>query len=99
MDPIYKWLIAILVAIVILGVQFILSRRTKVYWGAIVPVLYLVFIFGWWYNRMDNINTYTLIKVAVVGPVVLLGMWARGRESLKNKRKKELEKMKLHDIN
>jgi len=44
---------------------------------------------------MDNFNTYTLFKVAVVGPAI----WARGRESLKNKRKKELEKMKLYDIN
>ncbi|MFT9819229.1 hypothetical protein [Lysinibacillus sp. NPDC056185] len=99
MDPMYKWLIAILIAIVILGTQFYLSRRTNVYWGAIVPVVYLVIIFGWWYNGMDKFNTYTLFKVAVVGPAVLLGIWARGRESLKNKRKKELEKMKLHDIN
>ncbi|GAB0168276.1 hypothetical protein LSPCS325_17130 [Lysinibacillus sp. CTST325] len=98
MDPTYKWIIAILIAIVIIGIQSFLSRRTNVYWGAIVPILYLVFIFGWWSIRVDNVNTSSLIKAAVGGSVFLLGTWAKGRESLKNKRKKELEKMKLHDI-
>ncbi|MCL1694694.1 hypothetical protein [Lysinibacillus sp. BPa_S21] len=99
MDPIYKWILAILIAIVLIGIQSFLSRRTNVYWGAIVPILYLVFIFGWWFNGIENVTTYSLIKVAVVGSVFLLGTWAKGRESLKNKRKKELEKMKLYDIN
>ncbi|MFJ3386974.1 hypothetical protein [Lysinibacillus sp. NPDC086135] len=98
MDPNYKWLIAILIAIVIIGVQSFLSRRANVYFGAIVPILYLVFIFGWWIIRTGNVNTSSLIKVAVAGTLFLLGTWAKGRESLKNKRKKELEKMKLHDI-
>lgn len=98
MDPNYKWLIAFLIAILIIGVQAFLSRRANVYWGAIVPILYLVCIFGWWITREENVNTSSLIKVAVAGTVFLLGTWAKGRESLKNKRKKELEKMKLHDI-
>ena len=95
MDEVYKWLIAF----GILGVQFFLSRRTNVYWGAILPVLYLVFIFEWLSNRMDNGHPFHTIFVAVAGLMILLGDWAKGRDSLKNKRKKELEKMRLHDIN
>ena len=95
MDEVYKWLLAI----IILGSQFILSRRNNVYWGAILPALYLLFIFGWLANRMVNGNTFTLIIVAVGGLSILSGIWISGRESLKNKRKKELEKMKLQDIN
>ncbi|GIN85181.1 hypothetical protein J6TS2_15670 [Heyndrickxia sporothermodurans] len=83
MDPVYKWLIAI----GILGVQFFLSRRTNVYWGTILPVLYLVFISGWLSNRIGNGNTFSLILVSVGGLAILLGIWSKGRESLKNKRK------------
>jgi len=95
MNEVYGWLIAI----GILGIQFVLSRRNNVYWGAILPILYLVFIFGWLAKRMGNGNTFTLIITAIAGLAVLLGIWIKGREALKNKRKKELEKMKLHDIN
>ncbi|MDM5291894.1 hypothetical protein QUF81_01140 [Peribacillus simplex] len=94
MDQVYKWLIFI----GIMGVQFFLSRRNNAYWGAILPVLYLVFIFGWLSNRMVNGNTFSLIIVAIGGLAILLGEWSNGRESLKKKRKKELEKMKTLDI-
>jgi hypothetical protein len=95
MFQVYGWLIAI----GILGIQFILSRRRNVYWGAILPILYIFFIFGWLSERIVKENTISLILAAVGGLVILLGGWINGRESLKNKRKKELEKIELHNIN
>lgn len=90
----YGWLIAIAV----LGIQIFLSRRSNVYWGAILPVLYLVFICFWLYERIGTDSTFSLVLAAVGGLAVLLGIWNNGREALKKKRKKELEKMELHDI-
>lgn len=88
-----------LIAIVILGIQSFLSRRNNVYWGAILPVMYLV---TFTYLRFSETffvkNTSSFLFGVFGGLVVLLGAWANGRESLKKKRKKELEKMKLHDI-
>ncbi|WP_279389166.1 hypothetical protein [Scopulibacillus darangshiensis] len=35
----------------------------------------------------------------LAGSAILLGEWDKGRKSLKKKRKKELEKIELHDLN
>ncbi|USG67762.1 hypothetical protein NDK47_10990 [Brevibacillus ruminantium] len=94
MFQVYGWLIAIGVLVV----QFFLSRRTNVYWGAVLPALYVVFIFIWLPERFGKEITFSIIIAAVAGLVFLLGMWLNGREDLKKKRKKELEKMELHDI-
>lgn len=94
MFHVYGWLIAIGVLVV----QFLLSRRTNVYWGAILPVLYVPFIIIWLPERFGKEITFSVILAAVGGLVFLLGMWINGREYLKKKRKKELEKMELHDI-
>lgn len=94
MFQVYGWLIAIGVLVV----QFFLSRRTNVYWGAILPVLYVVFIIIWLPERFGKEIKFSVILAAVGGLVFLLGMWLNGREYLKKKRKKELEKMELHDI-
>ncbi len=91
---VYGWLIAIGVLVV----QFFLSRRTNVYWGAILPVLYVVFIIVWLPARFGKEITFSVILAAVAGLVFLFGMWFNGREYLKKKRKQELEKMELHDI-
>lgn len=94
MSEIYGWAIAILV----IGVQFYLSRREKVYWGAILPVFYMVFIAGWFIKKYGEVETLSLILAAVGGLAFLLSVWVNGRDSLKKKRKKEMEKIELHDI-
>lgn len=81
-----------LITIIILVIQSFLSRRNNVYWGAILPIVYVVTLIYLWFFK-----TFSLLT-AFVGLVALLGIWADGRASLKKKRKKELEKMKLHDF-
>lgn len=94
MPQLYGWLIAIL----ILGVQFFLARRTSVFWGAVLPVMYLIYIYGWLFERYGEGNTVSLVLAAFGGVVILLSIWINGRESLKRKRRKELEKINLQDI-
>ena len=94
MLEVYGWLIAI----VIIGLQFYLSRRINVYWGAILPGLYLVFIVSWFLKKFGEVDTLSLILAAVGGLAFLLSIWINGRESLKKKRKKELEKIHIQNI-
>jgi hypothetical protein len=80
-----------------LGLQYFLSSRNNVYWGAIIPVLFV----SWstWMlltARVDSILAYMLILI--VGFIVLLMEWSEGRKSLREKRKKELAKMKSFDM-
>lgn len=95
---VYAWLIAL----VILGCQFYLSRRRNVWWGAILPIAYfLVFVYSWFsetfFTRGNNTASFVLALLG--GLAFLLLGWINGRESVKRKEKKELEKMKLRDFN
>jgi len=95
---VYAWVIAL----VILGCQYYLSRRRNVWWGSILPIAYfLVFIYGWFsetfFTRENNTTSFVLALIG--GLAFLLSGWINGREALKKKEKKELEKMKLKDFN
>lgn len=86
----------VLVCFIIVGIQRFLSTRNNIYWGGILPTLYLIG-FIWIISNKEKVPT-PLILAVLGGLVILLGGWTEGRESLKRKRKKELEKMKTMDI-
>lgn len=81
----------------ILGVQFFFSTRTKAYWGAILPVAYVVFL-TWMFvtNQIDSMLGYILYLL--LGLAFLLAQWSGGRRYLHEKQQKELEKMKKKDM-
>ncbi|MEH7461896.1 hypothetical protein V7166_07350 [Bacillus thuringiensis] len=89
-----------LIALILVGLQYFLSRRENVYFGMALPVLYVVTLLYLWISEIFFVkgNTISFIFVILGGLVILLGIWVKGRESLKDKRKKELEKMKTQDI-
>lgn len=77
--------------------QYFFSTRNNVYWGAIIPVLFVTWL-TWrlFTTHIESILAYVLILL--VGLAFLTGQWYSGRESLHKQRKKELNKMKTHDI-
>lgn len=81
----------------VLGVQFFLSTRNNTFWGAVLPIAYFVFL-TWMLisNRIDSTISYVL--VLLLGLLFLIAEWNGGRKYLRERRKKELEKMKIHDI-
>lgn len=81
----------------VLAVQFFLSTRNNAYWGAILPVAYIVFL-TWMLisNRMNSTISYVL--VLLLGLLFLIAEWNGGRKYLREKRKKELDKMKILDM-
>ncbi|MMZ59629.1 hypothetical protein D1872_216790 [compost metagenome] len=76
-------LYSFLITIVILVIQFFLSRRNNVYLGAILPVVYLVTFIYLWFSETLFIKSTLL--AAFAGLAALLGIWINGRESLKKK--------------
>ncbi len=76
-------LYSFLITIVILVIQFFLSRRNNVYLGAILPVVYLVTLIYLWFSETLFIKSTLL--AAFAGLAALLGSWINGRESLKKK--------------
>ncbi|MCY9514858.1 hypothetical protein [Paenibacillus apiarius] len=86
-------------ALAILGIQYYLSRRHNAYWGAIMPGIYIsFFVYGQLSGVFNEGKEVSMILAALGGTAILLLAWVKGRASVKVKRRKELEKIALHDM-
>ncbi|UNK19036.1 hypothetical protein MNQ98_03040 [Paenibacillus sp. N3/727] len=93
MDDIYR----LLIIVGILAVQYFFSTRNNVFWGAIIPASYIVFLT--WMFVTDRIeSTVGFILYLLLGLLFLIAEWSAGRKALNQKRKKELDKIKTHDM-
>jgi hypothetical protein len=81
----------------ILALQFFFSTRNNIYWGAILPVAYIVFLI-WQFVTNHIENTMGFILYLLLGLLFLGAEWNGGRKYLHEKRKKELNKMKTYDM-
>lgn len=81
----------------ILALQFFFSTRNNIYWGAILPVAYIVFL-TWQFVTNHIENTMGFILYLLLGLLFLGAEWNGGRKYLHEKRKKELAKMKTYDM-
>jgi hypothetical protein len=87
----------LLIVVITLACQYFLSSRANVYWGCIIPVVYICVLT--WMFRIGNIESpLTFILYMLLGLVPLIGQWFIGRKAFEIKRKSELEKMSIHDI-
>lgn len=88
-----------IIPIVILVAQHFLSRREKSYWGATLPILYILFLI---YGKMTSLfkvgHDKGIIFLGIFGTVILLGIWVSGREDVSKKRKKEMEKIEVQNL-
>ncbi|MDR7075645.1 hypothetical protein J2Y03_000633 [Neobacillus niacini] len=87
----------VFISAAILAVQFFFSTRNNIFWGAILPVAYIVFL-TWQFvmNRIES--TMGFILYLFLGVLFLCAEWNGGRKYLREKRKKELDKMRTHDM-
>ncbi|MFJ7747527.1 hypothetical protein [Peribacillus sp. NPDC097295] len=91
-------LYGLLIILLVIALQHLFSTRENPYWGALLPILYLLSLV---YVIMTGILEGNIMKftlLAVVGEFFLIGYWISGRKNISIKRKKELEKMKIQDI-
>jgi hypothetical protein len=81
----------------VLALQFFFSTRNNIYWGAILPVAYIVFL-TWQFVTNHIENTMGFILYVLLGTLFLGAEWNGGKKYLQEKRKKELDKMKTYDM-
>ena len=86
-------LYGVLIGIFILIAHHFLSRRNNPYWGGIVPGIYLVFMM--WLFFIKNVEFEFRF---VLGFLFLVSFWGDGRMRVKQKRKKELERIAIKDL-
>lgn len=81
--------------VVLLGTHYFLSTRKHWAFGSLFPICYLAFAI--WVMTSQSIDTYTMVKIGM-GLIIFLGIWSDGRDKVKQKRLKEVDKMKVKDI-
>ena len=81
----------------ILAIQFFFSTRNSLYWGAIVPIAYIIFL-TWMLTTNRIESTLGFFLYLALGIFFLSLEWRGGRKYLKEKRQKELDKMKTYEM-
>ncbi|MBU8691116.1 hypothetical protein KM918_27950 [Priestia megaterium] len=89
---------SILITIIVLGTQHYLSTRNNPYLGGILPVGYIIFISFFFTKLVSENDRFSSFLMIIVGLTVLLGIWTSGREKLKKKRQKELDRIELQNL-
>jgi len=80
----------------ILGVQYFFSTRNSVYWGGLIPLVFVIWRTWILFNENEKFLSYVLILI--LGLAFLIGEWYEGRNALHKKTKQELDKMSSHDM-
>ncbi|WP_033827475.1 hypothetical protein [Bacillus andreraoultii] len=93
MEKVYEWLIVF----GIIGLQYFLSRRQKAFWGAILPIAYIVLMITLLVAKGFH-EWGSVVFYSILGLLVLFGIWGQEREELNKKRQKELEKIQAQDL-
>lgn len=65
--------------------------------GAIIPVAYIV-VLTWMLVTSRIESAIAFILILILGILFLIAEWNGGRKYLREKRRKELDRMKTHDM-
>jgi undecaprenyl pyrophosphate phosphatase UppP len=79
------------------AIQYFMATRNPFILGVIMPVIFIG-VMTWLFitNRIENKIMY--IVLLIVGLILLIEEWVKGRKALHNRRQKEMNKMKTKDL-
>jgi undecaprenyl pyrophosphate phosphatase UppP len=79
------------------AIQYFMATRNPFILGVIMPVIFIG-VMTWLFitNRIENKIMY--IVLLIVGLILLIEEWVKGRKALRNRRQKEMNKMKTKDL-
>ncbi|AQS54840.1 hypothetical protein [Novibacillus thermophilus] len=79
------------------AIQYFMATRNPFILGVIMPVTFIG-VMTWLFitNRIENNIMY--IVLLIVGLILLIEEWAKGRKVLRNRRQEEMNKMKKKDL-
>ncbi|MCA2504001.1 hypothetical protein [Staphylococcus xylosus] len=89
-------ILSILILIVMFGIQYALSTNSNKFLGAIIPVLFVIFVGFMYFN--DKLGPITSIVLLILGLIALLEQWYKGNKQKKVNSNKEMVKMKGKDL-
>lgn len=89
-------ILSILILIVMFGIQYALSTNSNKFLGAIIPVLFVIFVGFMYFN--DKLGPVTSIVLLILGLIALLEQWYKGNKQKKVNSNKEMVKMKGKDL-
>lgn len=89
-------LLSILILIVMFGIQYFLSTRSNKFLGAIIPMLFVIFVTFMYFN--NNLGPITSIVLLALGLIALIEQWYKGNNQKKLNADKEMVKMKGKDL-
>jgi undecaprenyl pyrophosphate phosphatase UppP len=79
------------------AIQYFMATRNPFILGVTMPVIFIG-VMTWLFitNRIENNIMY--IVLLIVGLILLIEEWVKGRKALRNRRQKEMNKMKTKDL-
>jgi len=79
------------------AIQYFMATRNNFIFGTIMPVIFIVMMT--WIFATDRIDSMTMyIVLLLVGLILLIEEWIRGRKTLHKRRQKEMDIMKTKDL-
>lgn len=85
-------------AALILILQFLLSRRTYAWPGAIMPTLYVLGFVLMLSTQQTKGSMWSMLIAGIGGTAFLLGMWDHGRKAVHQKQQREETKIKARNL-
>lgn len=89
-------LLSILILIIMFGLQYFLSTRSNKFLGAIIPIIFIIFVAFMYFS--NNLGLITSIVLLALGLILLIEQWYKGNKQKKVKYDKEMVKMKGKDL-
>ncbi|GIP59629.1 hypothetical protein MKX50_06205 [Paenibacillus sp. FSL W8-0186] len=79
------------------AVQYFMASRNSFILGAVIPILFTAVI-TWMFttNRIESKIAY--IVLLLIGLIILIEEWVRGRKSLRKRQQKEMDIMITKDL-
>lgn len=86
-----------LIIVMMSAIQYFMATRNSFVFGFIIPLIFTLTM-SWMFvtNRIES--TTMFIVLLIVGLILLIEEWVRGRKSLHKRRQKEMDIMKTKDL-
>ncbi|AIF68367.1 hypothetical protein GZ22_18165 (plasmid) [Terribacillus saccharophilus] len=86
-----------LIIFVMSAIQYLMATRSSFIFGFIIPIVFVA-VMSWMFttNRIESVTMFVVLLI--IGLILLIEEWVRGRRSLQKRRKKEMDIMKTKDL-
>ncbi|MFP7171693.1 hypothetical protein [Terribacillus sp. 7520-G] len=86
-----------LIIFVLSAIQYFMATRNGFIFGFFIPVIFIAAM-SWMFitNRLESVTMFVVLLI--IGLILLIEEWVRGRKSLQKRRHKEMDIMKTKDL-